>query len=88
MGCGLIFTCEGSNARYKNTTMATPRRFGSGFRAPEKPSEPKPPAEPQLSPEQQSTTSSRDSREFKTVSDGSASHGNATVTHSFDEGDG
>lgn len=37
----------------KNTTVATPRRFGSGFRAPEKPSEPKPPAEPQLSPEQQ-----------------------------------
>jgi hypothetical protein len=37
----------------KNTTVATPRRFNSGFRSPEKPSEPKPSAEPQLSPEQQ-----------------------------------
>ena len=37
----------------KNTMAATPRRFGSGFRSPEKPSEPKPAPEPQLSPEQQ-----------------------------------
>ena len=37
----------------KNTTVAAPRRFGSGFQSPEKPSEPKPPLEPQLSPEQQ-----------------------------------
>ena len=36
----------------KNTTAAVPRRFGSGFRPPTKPSEPKP-VEPQLSPEQQ-----------------------------------
>ena len=37
----------------KNTTAATPRRFGSGFRPPEKSPKPKPPVEPQLSPEQQ-----------------------------------
>jgi hypothetical protein len=36
----------------KNTAVASPRRFGSGFRSPSKPAEPTP-KEPQLSPEQQ-----------------------------------
>jgi hypothetical protein len=36
----------------KNTAVASPRRFGSGFRSPSKPVEPTP-KEPQLSPEQQ-----------------------------------